>query len=57
MAESERCLYLQVRHAGGTDGIHGQRRAGKAHKVGLLWEEAVPEQPPGRGTHHPEVWL
>lgn len=45
-------FYLQVRHAGGLNRIDSQVGAGKAHKIRLLREEAISEQPPGRKQRH-----
>lgn len=45
-------FYLQVRHTGGPNRIHSQLGAGKAHKIRLLREEAISEQPPGRKQGH-----
>lgn len=39
-------LYLQVWHGSSPNGINCQVRASKAHKIRLLREEAVSEQPP-----------
>lgn len=41
-------FYLQVWHARSPNGIDCQVRASKAHKIRLLREEAVSEQPPER---------
>lgn len=40
-------IYVHVRQTGRPDGVDSQVRTSKAHKIRLLGEEAVFEQPPG----------
>lgn len=48
-------LYLQIRQASNPNGVDCQVGASKAHKVSLLRQQAISEQPPGRKQRDVQV--